>query len=168
MAGREPTALEALAALADEQLIAAAEHRLDPSIAREPRARTFLRPPALHVEPEGWRAGYLSVRERELPPELFDDLAQRTPQATLRDLYRPVRESVWYEREPFVPDWDPGARRALAEAKAAFQIPPVPKVAPIVREVEAEQARRRAFITEPWKPHLDDSEPRPLVEVMLR
>src|SRR4051812_20061084 len=46
----------------------------------------------LHLDPGEWGAGFLQVHERELPPELFADLREQTPQATLRDLYRPVQD----------------------------------------------------------------------------
>jgi len=46
----------------------------------------------MHLDPVAWGAGFLQVHERELPPELFADLREKTPQATLRDLYRPVQD----------------------------------------------------------------------------
>src|SRR5205823_967357 len=59
-----------------------------------------VREPKLHVEPEGWRAGYLRVgEEREIPMQLQNDLRENMPQALLRDLFRPVREKRWVERE---------------------------------------------------------------------
>lgn len=157
----------ALAQLRDTRLLDAIERRKRELPIRElAPLRLYAREPALHVEPDRWGAGFLAVRERELPSQLYSDLKQLTPQASLRDLFRPVRASVWHEREPMVPDWDPAGRRALAEAREAQLRPPLPKVAPSAREVVAEQARRRAFLKEPWQPLLSDDEPRREVELV--
>lgn len=157
----------AIAALGDTRLLDALERRKHEVPIRElVPLGLYAREPALHVEPADWGAGFLAVRERDLPSQLYSDLKQLTPQASLRDLYRPVRASVWHEREPMVPDWDPAGRRAFAEARAAQARPPVPKLAPIASEVAAEQTRRRAFLREPWQPLLSDEEPRRSVEVV--
>src|SRR5581483_9945826 len=103
----------------------------------------------------------LELRERDgFAPELQADLHHLTPQASLRDLYRPVHVSRWVEREARGEDLDPGGRRSLAEARAAQHREPLPRVTPLVRDVVAEQARRRALMAERWLPAKRDDEER--------
>ncbi len=160
----EPRAGAVLAQLVDRQLLARLERR---AAAFEGRVRQPAPSPSLpiHVEPETWGAGYLKVRDREIPGELESDLRELTPQASLRDLFRPVMESVWHEREPIGEVLDPGGRRAWAEARQALHRPPLPQLTPIVHEVTFEQRRRRAWAAEPWKPAMPDEQPRREVSV---
>jgi hypothetical protein len=155
----EPRAREVLRQVADRRLLAGVErraHGFDGRV-REPAPSPSLR---VHVEPETWGAGYLNVREREIPPELMGDLDELTPQANLRDLFRPVMESIWHEREPMTEALDPGGRRAWAELRASRVLEARPTIAPTAREVAAEQRRRRAWAAEPWKPAMTDDQPR--------
>jgi hypothetical protein len=119
-----------------------------------------------HLEPEDWRAGYLRVREYELPGELFADLAQNAPQALLRDLYRPEYEAfVWHERETQVVI-DYAGTRALRAAREAQVRDPLPTVEPLVHEVMQHAADWRQVVRTPWKPILADSEKRKRVMVV--
>src|SRR5439155_12344478 len=117
------------------------------------------------LDPADWGAGYLvEPREYDLPIQLYDDLKQLTPQSLLRDLFRPVRELVWVEREVYA-ELDPGGRKAWLEARRAQPREPVPTVQPTTREMRAEQQRRREFLRESWKPKYADDQPRPAVVV---
>jgi hypothetical protein len=157
-----PKAGDTYAQLADPRIIEAVERRANRRGAREWKPPVSPREPRLHVNPEDWRAGgLLEVREREgFAPELKADLHELTPQASLRDLYRPVHVSRWVEREPRAEDLDPGGRRWLADARAAQRLEPVPRIVPLVRDVVAEQARRRAMLAERWLPAKRDDEER--------
>ena len=127
---------------------------------REPTLRTWLRTPRTHLDPADWRAGYLEVREREIPFELQEDLHQLMPQALLRDLYRPAYEERWVARELIEGTGDRAGLGALAEARRARVRPPLPRIEPAVRAVREHQAWRRALYAERWQPVLADDEPR--------
>lgn len=117
----EPRARAALARLADPAMLDQVARRTGRRLAGPPRLDVRLRAPELHVDPATWRTGFVSVeREVDIPQELKRDLQELTPQAILRDLHRPVRQSIWHEREPVATDVDPGGRRAYAEARAAL------------------------------------------------
>jgi hypothetical protein len=159
---RASIARETYAQLADPRIFEAIEARSQQRLTHDWNIPINLRNPRLHVEPEDWGAGQLLVvRERDsFSPEMQADLHELTPQASLRDLYRPVHASVWIERELRADTLDPGGRRSLAEARAAQRRDPLPRVRPLVREVVAEQARRRALLAERWQPAKPDDEPR--------
>jgi hypothetical protein len=115
----------------------------------------------LHLDPTEWRTGFLAVHERELPPELYADLRENTPQAYLRDLHRVVK--------PFSATLEPvegsrvvgGWAEALDEARAARVREPLPVVEPTTGAVREEQQRRRALLAERWQPAIpDDAERR--------
>jgi hypothetical protein len=119
------------------------------------RART----PRIHLEPADWRAGFLKVgEERELPVQLHQDLRERMPQALLRDLYRPVYEDRYIEREIVEGTTDRGAFSAMQEARAARTLPTLPQVEPALRTMVALQRWRRAFLAERWQPLRRDDE----------
>ncbi len=164
MSDDEPRAGEVLARLADHALIDELDRRLHQKLVHdfdvaEPREVK------LHVEPRDWRTGFLSNERREredLPPEMFADLRELTPQAKLRDLYRPIMESRWIDREPRFEPIAPG--RWLDEARAAQRREPLPRVAPLVREVVAEQRRHRQLLDERWEAAKRDDEPRTAIK----
>lgn len=149
-------------AVVDARMIDACERhgRGADRLRREPSLPTFVRAPRLHVSPADWGAGYLAVREREIPFELQQDLNQLMPQALLRDLYRPVHEVGWIERTPLEGAADRGARSAMAEARAARRRPERVHVEPGTRTVRAYQIWRRELYAERWQPLLSDDEPR--------
>src|SRR5262245_8848725 len=91
---------EAVLALVDRTLLDRIERRATALKIPEPRDLSRLRAPRMHLDPEAWKTGFVRVEERELPPELYRDLKELTPQALLRDLYRPERQSIWHERIP--------------------------------------------------------------------
>jgi hypothetical protein len=127
---------------------------------------TFVREEKVHVEPEDWRAGYLSVHDYWISDELTFSLRQNVPQALLRDLYRPLRESfVWYDREVQV-SLDFAGTQALREANAARKIEPLPVVEPVLRAVHENQAVRRWLTLERWLPHHPDEADHPKVSVL--
>jgi hypothetical protein len=149
------------ASVIDARLIARCEqHQRDGEARRVPSLPTWLRPVELHLTPEKWNAGYLQVRELDVPAQLSADLRERMPQALLRDLHRLVREERWVEREPLPGSEDRGGRAALAEARAARQIPERRAVEPSTRVMRALQTFRRGLLAERWQPMLADHEPR--------
>ena len=76
----------------------------------------------LHLEPDDWRAGFLRAdRERDIPMELQNDLRENMPQALLRDLYRPVHEERWIERELVEGTGDRGGLAAMQAARDGAQ-----------------------------------------------
>jgi hypothetical protein len=121
----------------------------------------------LHLDPASYYAGYLGVRDEiEIPGELRRDLAERVPQAMLRDLHRmefPSDEPA--ERRPMELGIDPGGREALKEARAAQLREPLPVIEPLVEKVMAEQERRRRFLDDPWEASLPDDAPREYREI---
>jgi hypothetical protein len=139
----------------------------------EARARAVLRnfdvpirarEPRLHVEPSDWRAGFLRVGERWIPDALLFDLKVLTPQALLRDLYRPIRALQWYEREPIV-EFDRAGMQGFAEARAAQKLPPRPVIEPLVQVVIEHRRLQRELVQQRWQPFMPDSEPRKSVGV---
>ncbi len=153
---------EAWRTAADERLLARCdEHvRRGERLARDWSLPVRLRAPRLHLEPEAWGAGYLRAdREREIPMQLTNDLRETMPQALLRDLYRPVREDRWVERE-LVDGSDRGGIALLQEVREARKPPPLPRVASLTGVVREHQAWRRALLAERWQPFKRDDEPR--------
>jgi len=160
----EPTpalARDVFEQVADRRVIDPLFARETARVAREHDLPIRLREPRTHLDPAEWRAGYLAVHERELPPQLLEDLKQLSPQALLRDLYRPV-----WKPEPVVLELqeelrlDFGARRASAEARSARSREPLPRVEPGAAVMVEEQARRRQVLAEPWQAQLPDDAPR--------
>jgi hypothetical protein len=114
---------------------------------------TRLRLPKLHLEPAEWGAGYLRAdRERELPMQLSGDLRENMPQALLRDLYRPVYQERWIERETVEGTADRAGFGAMREAREARVKPPLPRVESGLGAVRAYQTWRRDLLAEHWKP----------------
>lgn len=149
------------AAVVDERLIARCEqHRRDGEARREPSLRTWTRPVKLNLVPEAWNAGYLRVREVDIPEQLSADLRERLPQALLRDLHRLVRDERWVEREILPGTQDRDGRASLAEARQARQLPARQPVEPSTRVMRALQTWRRGFMAERWQPALPDDAPR--------
>ncbi len=158
---KPPLAGDVYRELADEWILRGVERYANARLIHDFTVAITLREPKLHLDPSAWGTGFLGVHEREgFPAELYRDLHELTPQSILRDLFRPVFQSVWHEREVRV-ELDEGGRRALAEAHlAAVKREVVPRIEPTVREVVAEQARRRAFLAERWQPAMPDDAPR--------
>ena len=139
----------------DERLLARCrEHeRRGERLTRDWSLPVRVRAPRLNVEPEAWRAGYLRAdREREIPVELASDLRECMPQALLRDLYRPVREERWIERELVEGTGDRGGFAAMQEVREARKPPPLPRIDSALRAVREYQAWRRALLAERWQP----------------
>jgi hypothetical protein len=152
-----------LAEIADPRLLAQLERRRTAKLVRELSLPLYTaqRQLKLHLEPSDWGAGYLAVRDRELPDQLLSDLHDLSPQAILRDLYRPVRAEV-----PIILERHEGtsphrsAKEAIAEAKIARVRQEVPRIEPLSQLVKEEQERRRAMLDEPWQPAMPDDAPR--------
>jgi hypothetical protein len=120
----------------------------------------YVREPAPFVERENWRIqGIFEINEWEPPWELKRDLAERAPQAKLRDLYRPVMEIPWVLRDLLVPPRDPTGLRALSEAKTWLVREPLPEANMSLAAMREEAARRRALHAEHWKPIKPDPDP---------
>jgi hypothetical protein len=114
----------------------------------------------LHLDPADWGTGFVRVEgEREVPAQLTNDLHEVMPQALLRDLYRPVHEERWVERELVEGTGDRGGFAAMHEARAArARRPELPRVEPATRTVRAYQTWRRALLAERWQPLKPDDE----------
>ncbi|MDB4966785.1 MAG: hypothetical protein JWN44_2474 [Myxococcales bacterium] len=119
-----------------------------------------LRDVKTHLDPAEWRTGFLQVRERDIAVELNEDMKQLSPQALLRDLYRPVHEERWVAREPLEGTGDRGGFEEMQKVRAARQRPELPRIEPAGRTVRALQVWRRALLAERWEPTLRDDEPR--------
>jgi hypothetical protein len=161
-----PRVRDAYSYVADRQLLARLERQ-------QKRAASFVRPPApplwvgelpYHMEPSDWRAGYLKVRELDPTDYWLTEMHEVSPQALLRDLYRPERETFWCELERHPPH-DRGGVAGLAEAREAQKRDPIPLVKPLVPEVIGHRDDWRRFMRERWKPILDDEQPRKYVYV---
>ena len=160
-----PLAKDAFSYIADRRILAAANRRTSEKLARHHVLPAYYREIKTHLDPDEWRTGFLAVHDYFIPAQLTIDLRQNVPQALLRDLYRPVHESfVWYEREVHV-TLDRAGSAALAAARAARKLEPRPVIEPSVRDVAAEQARRREFVSTRWKPLYADDAPHPSVRV---
>lgn len=125
------------------------------------RIRTWAQTPKTHVSPEEWGIGYLKEpREVELPLQLVSDLRDCSPQALLRDLYRPVHQNSWHHFETIEGTVrDPlGGMAELRKARMISTAPP--RVDPAVREVIAYQRWRIGMMRERWQPVLADDAPR--------
>jgi len=157
-----PRAKDACHYIADARILGRIERmrRSAVSMVREPSLPIRLGTLPFHMEPSDWRAGYLADHEYDLPPELFGDLKRVTPQALLRDLFRPDPPSLQYQdREPlWTHDW--AGAEAFKEVRAARRRDPLPRVVPLVHEVVRHAAAWQRVLNERWKPILDDSEPR--------
>ncbi|HEX8951628.1 MAG TPA: hypothetical protein VF997_05970 [Polyangia bacterium] len=154
---------DAWRAAVDERLIARChEHvRRGERLVRDWSVPTRARVPRLHLEPEDWRAGYLRAdRERDIPIELTNDIHQNMPQALLRDLYRPVHEERWIERELVEGTGDRGGFAAMQAVRDARRPPPLPRVESLLGVMREHQQWRRALVTGRWQPLKRDDEPR--------
>jgi hypothetical protein len=140
---------------------------------QQQEAASFVRPPnpplwlgelPNHMDPSDWRAGYLKVRELEPSDYWLTEMYEVSPQALLRDLYRPERETFWCELERH-PALDRGGAAAVAEARAAQQRDPIPVIQPLLGEVMGHRNSWRRFLRDQWKPLIDDEQPRKYVSV---
>jgi hypothetical protein len=148
-------------AAVDERLLARcdAHTRRGERLTRDWSVPVNVREPKLHVEPEGWRAGYLRVgEEREIPMQLQNDLRQNMPQALLRDLYRPVHENRWVEREQIEGTGDRGGVAAMQAVRDARKRPELPRVESLGLAVREYQAWRRRMMAERWLPFRPDDQ----------
>jgi len=120
---------------------------------------------ALAIERDGGLLGSAAGsdggrREYFIPGELHADLAERVPQAFLRDLDRPgpLAGALLEPREgaQLLGLWEQG----VAEVAAARVLPRRAQVVPAAEVFLDDQERRRRFFAEPWQPVLDDEAPR--------
>jgi hypothetical protein len=116
--------------------------------------------PATHLEPSDWRTGFLAVHDYDLPFELFEALKECTPQALLRDLYRPDPPAMMYQEREEMVRIDRGGAEAMKEARAAQKRDPIQFVEPLRKELEQHAQAWRKILSTRWKPLLDDSAPR--------
>ncbi len=145
---------------ADEKLIALMTRWERSPLKGLPEATTYVREQRTHLEPADWRVGYLSVSDRERPPEVWSDLNEVTPQALLRDLHRPVRSTEPVERERHDIPTVGELARVRAEILAAMEDHRFPDYTPASRFVSALCEVRSRWVSEPWQPYLDDEAPR--------
>jgi hypothetical protein len=139
--------------------------RWEAPMTRQEELRTIVRPTmptTLFVERP---AVVLELRERELPPQLFQDLRMVVPQALLRDLHRPVQE--FYVQ----PEIREGTQVTgllddeLARVRAARRLPARPTVEPSVVAINEVSAHHHALLHEPWQPLQSDEAPRRRIEL---
>ena len=145
-------AAEAWRAAVDEKLLARCEAHVTRGerLARDWSMPLRARPPRPNLDPADWRTGFLRVdRERDIPYQLSVDLHENMPQALLRDLYRPVHESRWIERQ-VVEGSERASMHAMREVRQARKLPELPRVESSLRAVVEHQAWRRALIAAPW------------------
>ncbi|MSP60312.1 MAG: hypothetical protein EXR72_08220 [Myxococcales bacterium] len=116
------------------------------------------------VTPERWARG-IEVHERELPPQLYADLRELTPQALLRDLHRPVQEFFVELEEREGSAWKNQFHLELERTRAAHRRDPVPVVPPVLDDVIEAQHRRRRMLSERWQPAVPDDAPRASVKL---
>jgi hypothetical protein len=161
------TADAPLEAIADPRLLALVNDRLRPEIVRQHDLPSYIGEMANHLDPADWRTGFLSVVEGGAPFELREAMNEMTPQAQLRDLFRPEYSSEPVPLELHELPLDPGGRLAYGELRAALTRVPVPILRPTIELVVEERAKWRAFIDTPWQPFLRDDEPRREVYVVI-
>jgi hypothetical protein len=149
-------------AVVDERLVDKCERheRNAAHFVRDWSVPIHLRELKTHLDPVEWRTGFLKVREREIAMELNEDMRQLSPQALLRDLYRPVREERWVARELVEGTGDRGGLEEMQKAREARKLPPLPRIEAAGGTLRAFQTWRRAMMAERWEPILRDDEPR--------
>ena len=99
-----------------------------------------------------WHEVQDGVHERQLPAELYADMRERTPQAVLRDLYRPVREFYMTPEEVEGTGLRGLLRDAYGLLRAAQSRDELPHVDSLLRDVVEAQQRRRKLMAERWLP----------------
>ncbi len=148
---------------ADPRILRRVERWLQPRLLPAREVPQAIRPQKTHFDDvlHDWHTGYLAVREGgDAPHELRQDLAQRVPQAILRDIYRPVRRQTFVERIPHETERDPAGQKALAEAKKGLQREPIPEIGSSVVAMVTDLRRRRRLRSRPWLPYRPDDAPR--------
>jgi hypothetical protein len=163
-AGELPRARDVYKENADPRIIRNLERLLHDQPERNFELPMYHRVPDLHVNPHAWRTGFLVVREYEPPWDLQSAMHESTPQALLRDLYRPQYELRWHEREVLF--WfDYGGREGMKEARAAQQRPARPAAEPGNVVMGELLEHRRGLFRNRWEPLLRDDEERRRVQV---
>jgi hypothetical protein len=151
---------------ADEALLAHIEGHRERARRLLPRETVPVEPPAgdelSRLRLDAWRLRLAGEpRELERPPAIADALKERTPQAILRDLHRPVRMIPPIKLRPVVVGADPGAgsartRKAMV-ARYAVRMAQHRLAAAIGAEALAEL---RDLLAKPWEPALPEDEAR--------
>jgi hypothetical protein len=162
----EPRARNTYQTTADRRLLARIErHYDDTRFFQRFELPVYYREPTLHLEPERWNTGYLQVHDYFIPHELEQDLHALTPQSLLRDLYRPVRDNYWVEREVLVSlDW--GGREAMVEARGMKRREARPTVEPGSAFMLEVRRLWRELVNMKWAPTLPDDQERKKVSVV--
>lgn len=157
-----PRAKDACHYIADRRLLGRIERMRVRSVnmVRDPSLPIRLGTLPFHMEPSDWRAGYLDDHEYDLPPELYGDMKRVAPQALLRDLFRPGPPPLQYQDREVLWTHDWAGAEAFKEVRAARKRDPLPRVDPLVPELQRHAAAWQRVVSERWKPILDDSEPR--------
>jgi hypothetical protein len=163
----EQAAPAPIAAVVDPALLALVEGRARPEIMREHAITTWVRDLPYHLDPADWRAGFLAVHEGGPPLDIREALREQTPQAHLRDLFRPVFQQGPVPLELHSLPLDPGGREALAELRASLRREPPPQVVRSLAILAERRDEWRAFLATPWRPFLRDDEPRREVHVAI-
>ena len=154
-------------AIADPRFLSLVHNRFHPEMARAHSLPTYAGELPFHLDPTVWRTGFLSVEDGGAPLELREAMNELTPQALLRDLFRPE-----FSQAPVPLDLqdlalDPGGRRAYAELRASLVREPVPVLPRSVHSLVEEREKWRGFLREPWQPFLRDDQPRKEVWVAI-
>jgi hypothetical protein len=157
-----PRAKDAFHYIADQKLVGRIlrNARAAGQLVRDPNLPIRVGVLPNHMDPADWGAGYLDVHDYESPAQLHDDLHECTPQALLRDLFRPDFQAfVWHDRETLV-TLDRGGTQALKEALDAQKLEPLPRVEPLVFELQKHADAWHKILSDRWLPILDDDAPR--------
>lgn len=156
---------EVLARIVDSDLLTSFD-RWNTELVRPIEHKSPLRDIPLHIDPEQWALSQISEPDQFVRPDGLDDLLKEvTPQALLRDLHRPPMNTERPPLELRIDNvFDPGARNATAEAKAAQELEPLPYIEKTSALLREDMVRRRVFLQEKWQPYLSDDTPRPTRE----
>lgn len=156
----EKKAVEVLDRIADRKLTAI-EPRYNRISSVGVTIELVLREPADHTSPESWGVYPLEIQDKMIwNSEMMGDLKQLTPQALLRDLFRPVREDVRYPPEPIDILTTQTVMAEPSPTLEVMQRQQLPEVRSSILAVEEADQHRRSIYTEDWQPVKADTEPR--------
>lgn len=124
--------------------------------------KLYIREEKVHIDLDKWGLEKLSaieaggpITEHYRPADISDCLGTKSPQALLRDLFRPVKKYGVTDHDFIVTGYTPGdmAKESIeigvaGRLKIASTLPPPLEASVALVE---EQTRRRAFVASEWK-----------------
>jgi hypothetical protein len=87
-------------------------------------------------------------------------MKEATPQALLRDLFRPAPPELHFQERELLWRHDWSGTSALQEVRDARKLEALPRIQPLIHEVTRIAAAWQKVVSDRWQPILDDSEPR--------